>query len=134
MTGPDEGLSVGPGRQGGAAVSRWRPIPNGPAPLPVDTDALEENPYGFESADSVPYLHLRLTIVLPASGGRREGLLDPMVSRDGFQGRTSLVPGERLPPDHRGRAAAGACAPRRSPDRGLAFRPPFTVTGPFYYP
>ena len=25
-------------------MSRWRPIPNGPAPLPVDTDALEENP------------------------------------------------------------------------------------------
>ena len=111
-------------------MSRWRPIPNGPAPLPVDTDALEENPYGFEPADSVPYLHLRLTIVLPASGGRREGLLDPMVSRDGFQGRTSLVPGERLPPDHRGRAAAGACAPRRSPDGASLFGRPSQLRGP----
>jgi periplasmic iron binding protein len=52
--------------------------------LQVEVDALRGNPYGFEAEDSVPYLRLPFTLVHDRSGRRLEGVLTPMVSRDGF--------------------------------------------------
>ena len=70
--------------------------PPGPAiHLQVSIDALDSNPYGFEAEDSVPNLRVPFTLVFTATGWRREGTLEPMVSRNGFHyGATVTVPGD----------------------------------------
>jgi len=63
--------------------------------LQVDVDALDGNPYGFEVENSIPHLRIPFVLVFSAAGWRREGLLEPMVSRHGFHyGATVTVPGD----------------------------------------
>jgi uncharacterized protein involved in high-affinity Fe2+ transport len=62
--------------------------------LQLEIDALRGNPYGFEPEDSVPYLRLPFALVHDRSGRRLEGVLAPMVSREGFHyGATVPLPG-----------------------------------------
>jgi periplasmic iron binding protein len=62
--------------------------------LQLEVDALRGNSYGFEPEDSVPYLRLPFALVHDRSGRRHEGVLTPMVSRDGFHyGATVPLPG-----------------------------------------
>ena len=70
--------------------------PPGPAiHLQVGIDAVDGNPYGFEAEDSIPYLRVPFTLVFTGTGWRREGILEPMVSRNGFHyGATVTVPGD----------------------------------------
>lgn len=112
-------------------------IPNGPAlHLQVEIDAVEGNPYGFDPEDSVPYLRVPFTLALAATDWRREGVLDPMVSRDGFHyGATVAVPGpgdcvltiEVRPPQ--------GLARHTDPQTGVGpWWTPFRVTWSFRYP
>jgi uncharacterized protein involved in high-affinity Fe2+ transport len=112
-------------------------IPNGSAiHLQVEIDATEGNSYGFDPEDSVPYLRIPFTLVRTATDWRHEGLLDPMVSRDGFHyGATVPLPGggdyrltiEVPPPQGLGRHA--------DPQTGVApWWAPFRVTWLFHYP
>jgi periplasmic iron binding protein len=62
--------------------------------LQLDVDAARGNPYGFEPDDSVPYLQISFTLTQDGTGRRIDGILEPMVSRDGFHyGANVLLPG-----------------------------------------
>jgi uncharacterized protein involved in high-affinity Fe2+ transport len=58
--------------------------------LQLEVDATKGNPYGFDADDSVPYLRLPFAM-LHESGRRIEGMLAPMVSRDGFHYGASVA-------------------------------------------
>ncbi len=104
--------------------------------LQVDVDAVRGNPYGFEAEDSVPYLRLPFVLVHDRSGRRQEGILAPMVSREGFHyGATIALPGPGLytltvdirPPE----GLARHVEPRAGAG---AWWPAFPLTWTFRYP
>ncbi|HEV8533689.1 MAG TPA: iron transporter [Methylomirabilota bacterium] len=63
-----------------------RPAVEGPhvIHLQVEVEAVRGNPYGLDPDDDVPYLRIPFVLVHEPTGRRQEGVLEPMVSRDGF--------------------------------------------------
>ena len=52
--------------------------------LQIDVDAVAGNPYGLDADDPVPYLRIAFAVNHAPTGRRHEGVLAPMLSRDGF--------------------------------------------------
>lgn len=57
----------------------------------IEVEATPGNPYGLDADESVPYLRIGYTLTHVPSRQRREGVLVPMVSRDGLHYGANLV-------------------------------------------